>query len=53
MSCRASTRAINTNECFDFEHAVHAVVRRVRCGLLRCKVTAGTADHGEHGESIL
>jgi len=28
---------------------VYAVVRRVRCGLLRCKVTAGTANHGERG----
>jgi len=28
---------------------VHAVVRRVRCGLLLCEVTAVTANHGEHG----
>jgi len=45
--------SIYTNECFEFEPAVFAVVRRARRDLATQRATANTADHGVHGESIL
>ena len=45
--------SIYTNECFEFESAVFAVVRRARRDLATQKVTTNTANHGVHGESIL